>query len=189
MDESALLLNEGQQLDAARQLEFQRIERAQKDAQNRVAKKNAARLLKNVTRVAQPELAVAEVAANLSYRKLWQYGQEAVELAAISFVDFMIFTGPLAIMMYFTRLVVGNWFKGGGTIRYQNFSMQAVPEYSMVEGLYRTVKILWIILFTFFVWSAIIVSGYIFTHPGDTAKLGIYAAWCWLTTFFGKTCG
>lgn len=186
LDES-ITLEQGQQQAARRRLEAEQLQSKQRQAQQKVAQKNAQRLKQGVTAVLDPA-AAQSLAAQLAYTKGWQYVQEGVEDFAIAFADFMIFSGPAAILIYFIRLVVGTFYSGGPSVSFRNISVPLVPGYSVVEGLYRTLKIIWIALISGAVYAALIFTAYIFVHPQDAVKLALYSVFCWLSSFFGGKC-
>lgn len=178
----AITLEGGQQQAAARQLELDRHRQRQTAALERAAERNKQRL--------QPPPAVSAIAAEAeadrrTYRRRWQYAQEGVENLAFSFVDLMIISGPVVLLFFFARFVVGNLYSGGPTVSFRSTKVPLVPGYTVVEGLYRTAKFLFIGLITGAVYSAIIMAGYVYTHPLETIKLAVLSAFCWLSSFFG----
>lgn len=77
----------------------------------------------------------------------------------------MLFTGPWATGLYAFRLVFGTLLHVPG-----------VPGYSWAEGIYRTPKILWIILVTTAIYSALFLVAYFIFHPTEIIVFGVNTA-------------
>lgn len=184
----SITLDQGQQQAAARQLAMDNIRRQQQRAQQKYAARKQNQAQRGLSQIDSSPLNAAQLAANQAYRRGWQYGQEAVEDLAFSFIDFTLISGLAMLLIYSIRLVVGNFFGGGPQIKFREFSMPLVPGYTIVEGIYRTAKALIIALITGVIYSALLIAGYIATHPWDVIK-GIFTETvCWLFKFFGGTC-
>lgn len=156
-------IDASQQRLAARELRRQRVRQSQQ------AKKRKAAVASNVT----SSVNAAQIAARQAYTKGWQYVEEAVEDFALTFADLMLLSGPLVVLIYLTRLLVGNINRGGGTIGFRGFTVPRVPGYSMVEGIYRTAKVLLIGLISGAIYSAILLVGFVVTHPGLVFQIGL----------------
>ena len=102
--------------------------------------------------------------------KGWQYVQEAVEDAALSFGDLMLITGPITVGMYLARLVVGNLMGGGPEIGFKGIKVAMVPGFGVVEGFYRTFKVLIIGAISGFLYSVLAVLLFSVTHPVETLQ-------------------
>ncbi len=119
----------------------------------------------------------AETAAEHLVRRGWQTAQEVVENLALSFADFLIISGPTAIILYATRWIGGNMM--GGLLRKSisppppynllipSVTVPLVPGYDIADPLdhLRHAKIFLIAALTLVVWGFILILLYYVTHP------------------------
>lgn len=162
----SLTLEQGQADDAARQREFRRINEAQKREIKQHQAKVATRAAAGLSQAKAP-LAAAEQAANLAWRRIWSWGQEIVEEASIVPTVVMVFSGPVAVVLYLARLIGGNGFSGGPKIGFRGFKVSLFPPYDFVEGTYRTGKIIYIGLITATIYGIITLAGYYLVNPQE----------------------
>ena len=114
--------------------------------------------------------AATQAAAVQGMRGLWTAIHETLEDTALSLVDFMIITGPLAIGAYFLRLgayLYGRLF----TIRFKGAEVPLIPTFATGEFLVRSSKILVVLAVTAVVWGAILIVVWIFSDPVEAAKV------------------
>lgn len=119
----------------------------------------------------------AEAAAEQLVRRGWQTAQEVAEDTALSFADFLIISGPTAIILYAVRWIGGNLMGRLFTKRITpplpyslvipSVTVPLVPGYSIADPLdhLRHVKIFLIAALTLVVWGFILILLYYVTHP------------------------
>lgn len=151
--------DEGEEQEGARSSAFSRLRRAAQQFRQQRAEE-----------VTGPADAASKVAALNAMRALWASVHETLEDAALTFVDLMIITGPLAIGAYLLRL--GAYLYGGiFTIRFKGVEIPLIPTFATGEVMVRTSKILIIVAVTAIVWIAIIFLIWILTNPVEAAKI------------------
>ena len=158
---------EGEQAQQEREAEFGR-----QDAKYKNQQRNHENDLKRRTQtgVTTPT-SVASQAAQSGYVKVWQFTQEAVEDLALSFVDFMIISGPLVMILFFLRLVVGNMLNGGSEINYKGVRVPFVPPMGIVEGIFRSGKFLFISIISLTVYATGGTVLYVLTNPVESLSI------------------
>lgn len=169
-----ITLEQGEAEQAAREQEFAQRNNQQRLAQSKAEQRVQAAAERGRSRLPAAPVAIdpAQMAAQQAYTKGWQYTQEVLEDAALSFADLMLFTGPAAVAMFVLR-IGGTLNNGFGDYTFQGFTVKRVPGYGWVEGIYRSIKILAIGLFSGFIWSTLITVVYFITHPQELLRLGL----------------
>jgi hypothetical protein len=118
------------------------------------------------------ELDVSEL-INKTYKSLWGYLHEFFEDLALSFVDIMLFTGPLCVAFFFFRILgmlsIGRMFK----INFKDVEVPLVPTFSMAEVPLRVGKTLLIATISGIIWGIIAFVVWVVTNKTEAIlKLG-----------------
>ncbi|HCM67552.1 MAG: hypothetical protein A2898_03875 [Candidatus Kerfeldbacteria bacterium RIFCSPLOWO2_01_FULL_48_11] len=112
----------------------------------------------------------ANVAIRNSMRAAWNSIHEGLEDAALSFVDLMIITGPIALGAFFLQLGAPLW-GGSFTIRLRGVEVPLLPGFALPLLPVRGSKAIIILLCTAIVWGTVFLLFYLATHPTEALKL------------------
>lgn len=110
--------------------------------------------------------AEASAFARQAYSRVWSLIEEGVEDFALSFLDFMLISGPTAVGIFIVRLIGGNLMGGAGTVSFRGVSVPRIPGYTTIpEGIYRFGKVLLIGLISGLIYFTIIFVVILLTNP------------------------
>ncbi|MBI3572849.1 MAG: hypothetical protein HY092_01475 [Candidatus Kerfeldbacteria bacterium] len=163
-----ITLEQGQQQDIARQLEFERIRTRQEAQRQQAAADLATRANRDRTKAPDAASTALEEKAKIAVAKAWDKFQMGTETTAMSFVDLMLISGPAAILLFWFRLVFGNFLGGSGRRRVGTVTVDFIPGYSAASMVMHGGPIIWIHAVTAIVYSTIFLAAFIVTHPGSS---------------------
>ncbi|MFC1687169.1 hypothetical protein ACFL0L_01145 [Patescibacteria group bacterium] len=113
--------------------------------------------------------ALANIAIKKSMRTAWTLVHETLENTALSFLDFMVISGPFTILVFILRLFAPLYNKLA-TFRFRGIEVPLIPSFTLQMLVPRAAKTLLVAMITFIVYSSVYLLFYFATHKVEALK-------------------
>lgn len=176
----------------AQELRAGKVDKQRIDQQAVQRIRQGAQKIQEMRDMAATALAEAQRVVEQVYKQAWQNAQEAVEIWALSFADFLLISGPLTVALYISRWMFGNMmgelFKKEVEIPFSGaitggeptkISIKIFPPYTLsdIQDHERHAKILVIGSATLIIYGFIIMLLYYITHPWEATVDALKTSW------------